>query len=255
MPRHALLNNIDHQHTRVLHRFSAEYGDNVASTLVFPTEFTELQKEYAILLRRDAEDNQYQAIALLGFAAEENVYLNSQHPSGWDARAIPASIEKGPFLIGFQRQSHDPDEAPEPVVHIDLDHPKISQQYGQQLFLSQGGNSPYLEHISARLQAIHQGLAIAPAMYAAFNALDLIEPVNIEFSLNNGEKYRLTGNYCLNAARLAALRGTQLEQLHQAGFLQLAYAMVNSMSNIRNLIERKNHLSQSPSATLSDKPL
>lgn len=255
MPRHALLNNIDHQHTRVLHRFSAEYGDNVASTLVFPTEFTELQKEYAILLRRDAEDNQYQAIALLGFAAEENVYLNSQHPSGWDARAIPASIEKGPFLIGFQRQSHDPDEAPEPVVHIDLDHPKISQQCGQQLFLSQGGNSPYLEHISARLQAIHQGLAIAPAMYAAFNALDLIEPVNIEFSLNNGEKYRLTGNYCLNAARLAALRGTQLEQLHQAGFLQLAYAMVNSMSNIRNLIERKNHLSQAPSATLSDKPL
>lgn len=255
MPRHTLLNNINHQHTRVLHRFSAEYGDNIASTLVFPTEFTELQKEYPILLRRDAADNQYQAIALLGFAADENLYLNSQQPSGWDARYIPASIEKGPFLIGFQRQSDDPDDAPNPVVHIDMDHPKISEQYGQQLFLPQGGNSPYLEHISARLQAIHQGLATAPAMFAAFTELELIEPVNIEFSLNNGEKYRLTGNYCINTARLAALRGAQLEQLHQAGFLQLAYAIVNSTSNIRSLIERKNHLSQAPTATVSDKPL
>lgn len=255
MPRHTLLNNINHQHTRVLHRFSAEYGDNIASTLVFPTEFTELQKEYAILLRRDTEDNQYQAIALLGFAADENLYLNNQQPSGWDARYIPASIEKGPFLIGFQRQSSNPNEAPEPVVHIDMDHPKISEQYGQQLFLPQGGNSPYLEHISARLQSIHQGLAIAPAMFTAFSGLELIEPVNIEFSLDNGEKHRLTGNYCINTARLAALRGVQLEQLHQAGFLQLAYAIVNSMSNIRSLIERKNQLNRQQAAAVSDKPL
>lgn len=255
MPRHALLNNISHQHTRVLHRFGAEYGDNIASVLVFPTEFTELQKEYPILLRRDAGDNQYQATALLGFAADENLYLNSQQLSGWDARYIPASIEKGPFLIGFQHQSSDRNEAPEPVIHIDMDHPKVNEQHGQQLFLPEGGNSPYLEHISARLQTIHQGLAIAPAMFTAFSKLELIEPVNIEFGLDNGEKYRLTGNYCINASRLAALRGTELEQLHQAGFLQLAYAIVNSMSNIRSLIERKNQLNRQQAATVSHKPL
>ena len=225
---------------KVIHHFAAEYGDNIASTLVFPTEFNELQKEYPILLRKDDPQGAYQAIALLGFAADENLYLNSQQPSGWDARYIPASIEKGPFLIGFQRQSSNPNDVPNPVVHIDMDHPKVSEQHGQALFLPQGGNSPYLQHISARLQAIHQGLTMATPMFAAFSQLELIEPVNIEFSLDNGDKHRLTGNYCIDASALAALRGPALEQLHQAGYLQPAFAMLHSMSNISSLIERKN---------------
>src|SRR5690606_12010210 len=118
MTRHVLLNNIDHQHTRGIHYFGPEFGDNLHSALVFPTEFTELQKEYPILLRKDDPQSSYQAVALLGFAAAENLYLNNQLPTGWDARYIPASIEKGPFLIGFQRAMGVQDEQPNAVVHI-----------------------------------------------------------------------------------------------------------------------------------------
>ena len=248
MTRHVLLNNIDHQHTRAIHHFGADYGDNIASTLVFPTEFNELQKEYPILARRDETTGQFQAIVLMGFAADENLYLAAEHPSGWDARYIPATIEKGPFLIGFSRTSAQSDDAADPVVHIDLDHPKVvtnqvpSLEQGQPLFLPEGGNSPYLLHISAKLQAIHQGIALSSVMFSAFEQLELLEPVTIEFSLRNGDKRRLIGNYCINQSRLAALRGADLEKLHQSGFLQLAHAMVSSMSNIRDLIERKNRL-------------
>ena len=184
----------------------------------------------------------------MGFAADENLYLAAEHPSGWDARYIPATIEKGPFLIGFSRSSGQNDEAPDPVVHIDLDHPKVvtnqvpSLNQGQPLFLPEGGNSPYLLHISAKLQAIHQGIALSSVMFSAFEQLELLEPVTIEFSLRNGDKRRLIGNYCIDQSRLAALRGADLEKLHQTGFLQLAHAMVSSMSNIRDLIERKNRL-------------
>ena len=173
MTKHVLLNNIDHQNTRVIHHFSPEFGDNLHSALVFPNEFTELQKEYPVLLRKDDPQGSFQAIALLGFAAAENLYLNAQHPTGWDARYIPASIEKGPFLIGFQRSMGMQDEMPNAVVHIDMDHPKVNTEQGQQLFLSQGGNSPYLEHISARLETIHQGTTLAPVFYKALEQLDL----------------------------------------------------------------------------------
>jgi len=250
MTKHVLLNNIDHQHTKVIHQFGAQYGDNLASTLVFPTEFHELQKEYPILARRDEASGQFQAIVLMGFAADENLFLAAEHPSGWDARTIPATIEKGPFLIGFSRSSAQSDEPADPVVHIDMDHPKVIHDHqanqkanqGQPLFLPEGGNSPYLLHISAKLQAIHQGLALSSVMFSAFEQLELLEPVSIEFSLRNGDKRRLIGNYCINQSRLAALRGADLEKLHQSGFLQLAHAMVSSMSNIRDLIERKNRL-------------
>lgn len=240
MTRHALLNNIDHQNSRVIHYFSSDFGDNIASALVFPTEFTELQKEYPILIRRDDPQGHYQAIALLGFAADENLYLNDQHPVGWDAHYIPASLEKGPFLIGFQRSMGMQDEEPNAVVHIDMNHPKVSTEQGQQLFLSQGGNSPYLEHISARLQTIQQGAALAPLLFTALEKLELLEPVKIEFSLQNAEKIRLLGNYCINEQRLATLSAEDLTKLHRSGFLPLIYAMIFSMNNIRHLIERKN---------------
>ena len=240
MSHYALLNNISHQHTKVMHYFSQELGDNQASALAFPTEFNELQKEYPILIRRDQPDGSYQASVLLGLEAGENLYLDPNLDSGWDAFYIPAQLERGPFLIGFQNQPGAAIEELTPVVHIDMAHPKVNEQHGQALFLSQGGNSPYLEHISARLQLIHKGMALAPVMFSAFSQLDLIEPATIEFSLSNGEKYRLTGNYCINTQRLAALSGAELDKLHHSGFLQLAFAMVNSMSNISRLIERKN---------------
>jgi len=245
MTRHVLLNNIDHQDTRVIHYFGPEFGDNLHSALVFPTEFTELQKEYPILLRKDDPQGSYQAVALLGFATAENLYLNDQHATGWDARYIPASIEKGPFLIGFQRSMGMQDEMPNAVVHIDMDHPKVSTEQGQQLFLSQGGNSPYLEHISARLETIHQGTTLAPVFYKALEQLELVEPVTIEFTLHNSEKIRLLGNYCINEQRLATLPAEALARLQHSGFLALIYAMVFSMGNIRHLIERKNsHMRQ-----------
>lgn len=242
MTRHVLLNNIDHQNTRVIHHFSPEFGDNIPNTLVFPTEFIELQKEYPILLRKDDPQGPYQAVVLLGFAAAENLYLNNQHATGWDARYIPASIEKGPFLIGFQRTMGMQDEEPNAVVHIDMNHPKVSEQQGQQLFLSQGGNSPYLEHVSARLETIHQGSKLAPVFFSALEQLELVESVTIEFALQSGDKIRLLGNYCINEQRLATLPADALAKLQQSGFLALIYAMVFSMGNIRHLIERKNSL-------------
>ncbi|MCD1597247.1 SapC family protein [Rheinheimera aquimaris] len=245
MTQHVLLNNIDHQHIRVLHHFSAEYGDNQVSVPVFPTEFTVLQHEYAILARHNEQDDSFHAIALLGLAPDENLYLRNNTGNGWDARYIPALIEKGPFRIGFQQQ-HTEREA---VVHIDLAHPKVNSQHGQRLFLPEGGNSPYLQHITDTLQRIHQGMALTKPMFGAFRQLQLLQPANIEYSLQNGEKHRLTGNYCINAEALAALRGPELEQLHQAGFLQLAFAMQSSLRHISSLIERKNQLLQRLAAT------
>jgi hypothetical protein len=108
------------------------------------------------------------------------------------------------------------------------------------LFLPQGGASPYLQYISGRLQQIQHSLALAPVLFQALEQLDLIEPLNIEFSLENGEKHRLTGNYSISSARLAALSGDDLLRLNQSGFLPLLYAQLSSLSNIQQLVDRKN---------------
>lgn len=238
MTNHVLLNNVSHQNLKVIPRFNAEFGDNVGSVLAFPTEFVELQKEYPILIRQNSETKKFQATALLGLNKEENLYLDPTYGSGWAANYIPAVMVKGPFLIGMQSQ--DEDSSKTPVVHIDLDHAKVSEQDGYPLFLEHGGKSPYLERIASILKIIHQGMAIQNVMFSTFSELDLIEPVTIDIDLNNGEKRQLLGNYTINEDKLASLSGDKLKQLSKLGFLPLAYAVIASMTNIRKLIEIKN---------------
>lgn len=242
MTNNVLLNNVSHQDLKVIARFGAEFGDNVGSVLVFPTEFVELQKEYPILFRQNSETKKYQASVLLGLSQDENLFLDPGLKSGWAANYIPAVIAKGPFLIGLQ--SHDSNGNKTPVIHIDLDHTKVSHEEGVSLFLKHGGNSPYLEHIASTLKIIHQGMAVQDAMFNLFSGLELIEPVSIDIDLNNGEKCRLLGNYTINEDKLSSLNGDQLEKLNNFGFLHMAFAVIASLTNIRRLTEIKNRIKQ-----------
>ena len=238
MANHVLLNNVTHQNLRVITRFGAEFGDNVGSVLIFPTEFVELQKEYPILFRRNLETQKYHATALLGLNQSENLFLNPEVGSGWAASYIPAIVAKGPFLIGFQSQ--DSGKTQNTVIHIDLDLLKVSLQEGYPLFLEYGGNSPYLDDIVKVFNVFHQGMIVQDVMFELLSEFDLLEPIDIDIDLNNGEKYKLTGNYSINEEKLAELSGDKLEKLNKMGFLPLVYAVIASLTNIRKLTDIKN---------------
>ncbi len=233
MPRHAMLNNVAHKDLRVITRFGAEFGDNVGTVPTVPTEYGDVQREYPIFFRKDPASGEYQSIALLGFAKDENLYLEDGR---WNASYIPGMLAKGPFLIGFQDQDVNGDTRKEPVIHVDLDHPRISTTEGEPVFMPQGGNSPYLDHIAAVLSGLRTGLEISKAMFAAFSAFDLIEPVKLEIKLSEEAAYSLVGMYTINQQKLANLDGKSLEQLNRAGFLQGAFLVISSMNNVKKLM-------------------
>lgn len=229
MSNHALLNNIDHKDLRVITTRSAEYGDNVMLALTFPAEFRDLQAHYPIVFRKNAQ-GQFEPVALLGFKDGQNLFL-AEH--GWDASHIPLTIERQPFLIGFS-----PDR--QPMVHIDLDNPRVSREQGQPLFREFGGNSELLERISSVLLAIHQGLAGNERFIGALLQHELLESFVFDIQLNDGSHNRLAGFYTIHEERLLDLQGEVLEQLNRAGHLLAIYMAVASLSNFRALIERMN---------------
>jgi hypothetical protein len=236
MSKPVLLNNIAHKDLKVITRYSAEFGDNVHAVLTFPTEYGDIQREYPILFRKDAESGEFQSIALLGFAKGENLFLGEDI---WSASYVPGIIARGPFLIGFQEQEVDGDVRREPVIHVDMDSPRVNESQGEAVFLEHGGNTPYLEHIAAILRGIQEGVALSKAMFAAFESHDLIEPVNIEADVLDDVKYVLKGFYTINQDRLAQLDGEALEKLNRAGFLQGAFLVVASLNNVKKLIDMK----------------
>jgi hypothetical protein len=230
MTHSVLLNNLDHKDLRVITTRSAAYGDNVMFAITFPAEFRNLQAHYPIVFRKTARA-QFEPIALLGFQERQNLFLDKD---GWDATYLPLTIERLPFLIGIAGQ--------QPMMHVDLDSPRISRTAGEPIFLEHGGNSEFLERMNSVLLAIHQGIAATAPFVAALLESDLLESFVFDIQLADGSQNRLTGFYTINEERLAGLNGGALDRLHRAGHLQAIYMVIASLSNFRALIERMNRL-------------
>jgi hypothetical protein len=234
MTRKVLLNNVDHHDLKVLPRFGAGFGDSVNQLPVFPTEFETLQREFPILFRK-SEDG-FQSVILLGLDRDENLFLNGD---SWTTRHVPAIQRRGPFSITCQRRDQGEGQ-PEPMIHVDLDDPRVGREAGFPLFRPHGGNAPYLEEVVAVLATIYEGMELASPMFAAFQALALIQPVSIELALDEERTYSLPSFHAVSAERFAALDGAALEQLHRGGFLAPALHALSSLGNIARLIEFKN---------------
>jgi hypothetical protein len=236
MTNAVLLNNVDHHDLKVVTRRAAEFGDNINQALIFPTEFAEIQREYPIFLRKDA-NGEFQSVALLGLDKDENLFLDE---NGWQARYIPAVQERGPFMIGFQEKDAEGQKRREPMILVDLDHPRLSRTEGQPVFLAQGGNSPYLERIAGVLRVIHEGAEVSKPMFAAFEEMGLIEPIAVEIKLSDREKYTLQNYHTISEEKLLGLAGASLERLNKAGFLRMAFLIMSSLGNVSRLIDLKN---------------
>jgi len=245
MSNHALLDNITHKDLKVLPGYHKGQGFDISTTRVFPLEFSELQMEYPIVLTRNKETGHFEPVVLLGLESGENLFLGTE---GWDAHYIPLTIERQPFLIGFQETVDAGIPQRQPVVHIDLDHPKLSRTEGEPVFLQHGGESPLLERISSVLLTIHDGNEINQAFSKLLVGLDLVESSTMQFSLVNGDNRTLGGLHIINEKRLRELNGSGLEALHQQGHLQSIYMMLASLPNFRKLINRKNAILSSQTA-------
>jgi hypothetical protein len=236
MTKAEFLNNVAHKDLRVRTGYSAEFGDSVNTALIFPTEFVFVQREYPILFRKDA-NGEFQSIALLGLDKEENLFLEEPN---WNARYVPAIRQRGPFMIGLKRGDSPGSQDSEPMVHVDMDHPRISKTEGTPVFLPHGGNSPYLELVSRMLQMIYHGDEQTKPMFSAFEDTGLIESMELEIALDDRTSYTLPNFFTINQDRLDALEGRELEHLNRRGYLQLAIMVVNSLGNIEWLVELKN---------------
>lgn len=228
MPRHALLNNIEHKDLRIDTARSAALGDEVMFSLTFPAEFRNVQAYYPIVFRK-TPDGSFQPIALHGFQEGSNLFL---HQGRWDAAYLPLAIERQPFLIGRDGEQL--------LVHIDLDNPRVRKDAGEALFLDQGGTTPFLDRITSVLLALHDGLEQTPAFVDALLRNELLETFALDVELDDGSLNRLVGFYTVNEEKLRALDAPALKELHGAGWLEPLYMAVASVSRFRDLIDRMN---------------
>lgn len=235
MGNHVMLNNVDHQAVKIITDRSEALGDQIQAVVTFPNEYRAVQAHYPIFFQKDAQSDQFLSVALLGFEQGENLFLSDQ---GWTVPYIPMMHEKGPFLIGKKVDSQTGEETG--VITLDMDDPRVNETQGESLFLEFGGNSPYLEKIIHILDAARQGVEVQKGFIDCLIAHDLLEPLNVDITLNDGSENRLSGYYVVHEDKLKALPAAVIKDLSDQGFLEAIYMTLASQSQLQGLVERKN---------------
>ena len=232
MSSHAPLTPEHHRELRVRTERGAELGDGVMSCITVPSEFRRVQDEYPILFRRNLERDDFTALAMFGFEAGENLFLENGR---WDADYRPLAMEIQPFLIGGA-----PDQRAEKPVHIDLASARLGGDEGVRLFDEGGRPTPYLEKAAENLGALDEGYQASIGFFAALRRHELLEPFALEITLEDGSTNRLVGFHVIDEDRLRELDGATLGELHRAGHLMPIFMALASLGRIGALVARKN---------------
>jgi len=235
MSQYEVLNKEQHRQLRIKTGYGAALGDAVMYVMTYPMEFRDIQSCYPILFTKDSNTGGFFAAAVMGFEADQNLFLQD---NGWDASYIPAVVQRQPFLIATGGEG---DDNP-PVVSLDLDHPRVSQDEGEAMFDSEGEPSEFLNQKIALLDKLHRGLQHSSGFIDTLLKHELLEQITLDFTFDDGSKKTLQGFYSIAEERLYQLKGDVLESLNQAGYLQPVFMAVASLSRMRDIIERRNRL-------------
>ncbi len=235
MSQYEILDKEKHRQVRVKTGYGAALGDAVMYVMTYPMEFRDIQSCYPILFTKDPNTGGFFAAAVMGFEADQNLFLQD---NGWDASYIPAMVQRQPFLIAT---GGDGDNAT-PVVSLNLDHPRVSHDEGEALFDIEGRSTEFLDQKIALLDKLHRGLQHSKGFIDTLLRHELLEQITLDITFNDGSKKSVQGFYCIAEERLYQLEGDVLESLNQAGYLQPVFMSVASMSRMRDIIERRNRL-------------
>ncbi len=235
MSRYEVLSKDKHQQLRIRTGYGAELGDATMYAMTFALEFRDIQSCYPILFTKDTNTGRFLAAALLGFEADQNLFLND---GDWNAGYVPAVVQRQPFMIATGGKSGN-DSA---VVSVDLDHPRVSPDGGEAVFNADGTPTEFLDEKIAILDKLHRGLQHNNGFIDTLLQHELLEPVTLDLTFVDGDKRSLQGFYCIAEEQLYQLKGEALETLNRAGYLQPAFMAVASLSRMRDVIERRNRL-------------
>ena len=235
MSQYEVLNKEKHRALRIKTGYGEALGDAVMYVMTYPMEFRDIQSCYPILFTKDPNTGGFFAAAVLGFEADQNLFLQDD---GWDASYVPAMAQRQPFLIAKRA---DDDDKP-PVVSLDLDNPRVGQDEGEALFDADGGSTDFLNQKNALLDKLHRGLQHGSGFIDTLLQHQLLEQITLDLAFTDGSKKSVQGFYSIAEEQLYKLKGDVLESLNQAGYLQPVFMAVASLSRVRDIIERRNRL-------------
>lgn len=205
------------------------FARKVNAVPLMAVEFLQATREYPIVFVRS--DETLMPVALLGVEDGTNAYVTET--GGWDARYVPAFVRRYPFV--FSRS----EDATRFTLCIDESWSGCNEDgRGQRLFNDQGERTPYLDNILNFLQEYNVQFARTETFCRKLAELEILEPMQAQFTLVGDVQRSLTGFLAVNRDKLKALPADQFVALAQTDDLELTYMHLQSLNNFILVAER-----------------
>ena len=205
------------------------FARKINSVPLMAVEFPQAANEYAVVFASSGES--LVPVVILGARQNENLYLDAE--DAWKATYIPAFIRRYPFIFSSS------EDGKTFTLCVDEAFQGLNYQgRGQALFDAESKPTPYVDSVLKFLQEYRLQFERTRMFCSKLKTLDVLEPMQAQFTLPQGEKMTLTGFHVVDRERLKKLPAEKLAELAASDELELMYLHLQSMRNFDKVKDR-----------------
>ncbi len=206
-----------------------KFAEKVNSVPLTAIEFGQAAVEYPIVFSGTEET--VMPCAILGATATRNLFVKQD--GSWGGKYVPAFIRRYPFVFAQD------DGGKKLILHIDESFEGVNKDdRGERLFDSDGTQTQYLKNVLAFLQDYQQRFNRTQLFCKRLLELDLLRPMEAQFSLPSGERQSLSGFQTVDREKLKAVSNEDLGKMMRTDELECLFLHLSSLRHFSSIAER-----------------
>ncbi len=218
-----------HKDTSLRSDGTFSYAAEVNSVPLVAAEFRAAASDSCIVFA--GEGDEVIPVVILGFRDKENLYVDDE--GRWTGRYVPAFMRRYPFVFG---QTEDTENF---TLYVDEEFDGLNTNgEGERLFDSRGERTAYLNQVLDFMREYQAQFVRTRAFCKAIRELDLLEPMQAQYTMPDGSPGRLSGFSAINRDKLKALTGETLERMLRNDELELLFIHLQSLNNLQPLLAK-----------------
>ena len=199
------------------------------------SEFGVACRDYPLAFTSSDGGRSFAAIAVLGMAGNENLFLDNGR---WDRSVyLPAYARRYPFCMA--RVTLDAVEQADRLICIEKSCIAKNGEDGERMFDDAGSPLEHWRPIDKLLNEYEADLERSQEMCAILADYALLDPFTLQAVLNEGGALNLGGMYRVEEKKLEYLNAAQHRNLIKKGIMGRIYAHLLSLDNFARLLKRK----------------
>ncbi|WP_010185892.1 SapC family protein [Sphingomonas sp. PAMC 26605] len=188
-------------------------------------EFERVAARSPIFFCKNAETGEFYAGTVLGFKPGETVALDASDSA--DADQLFDVVRAGFYIV-------------QDDIAIDPQHARFGSGVGEALFEDGDRPATALRRVQRALGQLHAGLGHTETFLKRLLALKLIEPIDLSFQFDDGDRLVLDGLYTISRDALADIDDAVAVELFRDGHLAAIYAVIASLHHMTRLARIRN---------------